>query len=189
MAVSKRLRFEVLRRDNHTCRYCGRSAPEVKLTVDHVVPEALGGSDDPANLVAACADCNSGKSSVPADAAVVADVAQDALRWAHAMEQVAAIRQAERTSRIQVKFWFMGVWNEWTNWRDETFELPDNALDSLVRFLASGLEREEMEDLVRVAMHSQSPDKFRYFCGCCWRRIRENVDMATEILRSEDFDA
>src|SRR6185369_3226628 len=61
MAVSKRLRFEILRRDNHTCRYCGRSAPEVKLTVDHVKPEALGGRTEPDNLVAACSDCNAGK--------------------------------------------------------------------------------------------------------------------------------
>lgn len=186
MAVSKRLRFEILRRDNHTCRYCGRSAPEVKLTVDHVTPESLGGGDDPTNLVAACADCNSGKSSVPADAAVVADVAQDALRWSRAMEKVAEIRQAERVSRIQTKFWFMEVWNEWTNWRDETFPLPDNALDSLVRFFAAGLSAAEMEDLVRAAMHSQSPDKWRYFCGCCWRRIRENADMAAEIIKSEE---
>ena len=56
MAVSKRTRFEVLRRDNHTCRYCGQSAPDVKLTVDHVLPVALGGHDDPTNLVAACKD-------------------------------------------------------------------------------------------------------------------------------------
>ena len=28
MAVSKRLRYEILRRDNHTCRYCGASAPD-----------------------------------------------------------------------------------------------------------------------------------------------------------------
>ena len=41
MAVSKRLRYEILRRDNHTCRYCGESAPDVKLTIDHVVPVSL----------------------------------------------------------------------------------------------------------------------------------------------------
>lgn len=58
MAVSKRLRYEILRRDNHTCRYCGATAPDVKLTVDHVVPVALGGSDVPTNLVAACDACN-----------------------------------------------------------------------------------------------------------------------------------
>lgn len=26
MSVSKRLRFEILRRDNHACRYCGATA-------------------------------------------------------------------------------------------------------------------------------------------------------------------
>lgn len=56
MAISKRLRFEVLRRDNHMCRYCGRGAPDVALTVDHVVPVALGGHSDPTNLVTACVD-------------------------------------------------------------------------------------------------------------------------------------
>ncbi len=186
MAVSKRLRFEILRRDNHTCRYCGRSAPEVKLTIDHVVPETLGGGDDPTNLVTACADCNGGKSSVPADAPLVADVANDALRWARAMEQVAEIRAAERVQRMEVKFWFMDVWNEWTNWKDETFETPDGALDSIIRFLDAGLDPDEIADLVRVAMRSQSPDKWRYFCGCCWRRIRENTDMAAEIIAAED---
>jgi 5-methylcytosine-specific restriction endonuclease McrA len=38
MAVSKRTRYEVLRRDNHACRYCGGIAPDVILTVDHVTP-------------------------------------------------------------------------------------------------------------------------------------------------------
>jgi hypothetical protein len=64
MAVSKRLRYEILRRDNHTCRYCGASAPDVPLRVDHVTPVALGGSDKPDNLVASCEACNSGKSSM-----------------------------------------------------------------------------------------------------------------------------
>lgn len=63
MAVSKRLRYEVLRRDNHTCRYCGATAPDVPLRVDHVTPVALGGTDTPDNLVTACEPCNSGKSS------------------------------------------------------------------------------------------------------------------------------
>ena len=57
MPVSKRLRYEILRRDNHACRYCGGTAPDVVITVDHVVPVALGGSDDAGNLVAACKDC------------------------------------------------------------------------------------------------------------------------------------
>lgn len=30
--------FEILRRDNFTCRYCGRKAPSVCLQVDYIVP-------------------------------------------------------------------------------------------------------------------------------------------------------
>lgn len=79
MAVSKRLRFEILRRDEFRCYYCGTRGNEVTgegLTIDHVVPVALGGTDDAENLVAACGDCNAGKTSVPADAALVAAVDQ-----------------------------------------------------------------------------------------------------------------
>lgn len=63
MAVSKRLRYEILRRDSHTCRYCGASAPDAPLRVDHVTPVALGGTDHPSNLATSCEPCNSGKSS------------------------------------------------------------------------------------------------------------------------------
>lgn len=47
---------EVLRRDNYTCQYCGKSAPN--LTIDHVVPRHLGGLHVWENLVAACPACN-----------------------------------------------------------------------------------------------------------------------------------
>lgn len=68
MAVSNRLRFEVLRRDNYACRYCGAKAPFAELHVDHVVPRSRGGGDDPWNLTAACVDCNMAKGNgIPTD--------------------------------------------------------------------------------------------------------------------------
>lgn len=99
MAVSKRLRFEIFRRDNHTCRYCGASAPDVTLEPDHVVPVTLGGTDEPSNLVTACQDCNSGKTSTSPDSPLVEDVEQDALRWSKAMEKAADV-QAHHRDRI-----------------------------------------------------------------------------------------
>lgn len=59
--VSPRLRFTILHRDNHTCQYCGAQAPDVRLEVDHIVPLAQGGTNDPDNLLAACYGCNRGK--------------------------------------------------------------------------------------------------------------------------------
>jgi hypothetical protein len=64
MAVPKKLRFEVLKRDSFKCRYCGRTeADGVKLHIDHVIPVSLGGRNDHENLATACADCNLGKSA------------------------------------------------------------------------------------------------------------------------------
>ena len=76
MAIPKRTRFEVLRRDNYTCRYC--RSTDNPLTIDHVTPVSLGGTDDPSNLVAACRDCNAGKASSSPDAEHVAQVDDDA---------------------------------------------------------------------------------------------------------------
>lgn len=80
MAISKRLRFEILRRDGNTCRYCGSGGtPTNPLVVDHVMPVTLGGADHPSNLVASCRACNAGKTSSLTAHATVADLPGDAL--------------------------------------------------------------------------------------------------------------
>lgn len=60
-ALSKKMRFEVFKRDKFTCQYCGRSAPDVILHVDHIKPVKEGGTNDIMNLVTACKECNAGK--------------------------------------------------------------------------------------------------------------------------------
>lgn len=65
--VEKRLRYRVLERDGFTCRYCGRSAPDVVLHVDHRWPQSKGGLDTLDNLATACEDCNRGKRDDPID--------------------------------------------------------------------------------------------------------------------------
>ena len=47
----------VLRRDGHSCAYCGKQAS----TVDHVVPKSRGGKHSWENLVACCLRCNNNK--------------------------------------------------------------------------------------------------------------------------------
>jgi hypothetical protein len=65
--ISKKIRFEVFKRDSFRCVYCGRSAPEVILHIDHVQPHSKGGPDDIFNYVTACEDCNRGKGATPLD--------------------------------------------------------------------------------------------------------------------------
>ena len=59
--VSKKVRYEVFKRDGFKCTYCGHSAPDVVLQVDHRHPVADGGTNDMLNLTTACESCNLGK--------------------------------------------------------------------------------------------------------------------------------
>lgn len=184
MAVSKRLRHEVMRRDNHTCRYCGGTAPDVKLTIDHVTPTTLGGSDEPSNLVTACADCNAGKSATPPDAALVADVDQRAVEYAQAMEVAIQRRAAELAAdRGRIDRFDMA----WMRWKNGDTEMPRDPgwRASIVRFLASGLTDEFLEDAVEIAMTTRKVRNggiWPYFCGVCWREIEKIQEMASEVM-------
>ena len=61
--IPKSIRFEVFKRDKFTCQYCGVSAPEAILEVDHIKPVSRGGTNDVMNLVTACRACNRGKTN------------------------------------------------------------------------------------------------------------------------------
>lgn len=89
MSVSTRLRFEVLKRDGFRCRYCGTTALESPLHVDHVIAQADGGGDDPTNLVAASASCNLGKSDKPLDRSTLSQSPESAaLLYDHAAHPI-----------------------------------------------------------------------------------------------------
>lgn len=65
MSISRRVRFEILKRDGFTCQYCGRKPPAVVLHVDHIEPRSKGGADEEGNLITSCGWCNLGKGAEP----------------------------------------------------------------------------------------------------------------------------
>jgi hypothetical protein len=178
MAVSKRLRYEILRRDNHTCRYCGASAPETPLRVDHVTAKALGGTDTADNLVTSCEPCNSGKSSSTVDATLVADVSDDALRWAAAMKQAADNLREQETPKLEYRDAFLAEWNRWHVDKDENKKVPldDDWKQSIERFRVAGIPAWMWPDIVDIGMANKKvPPKhtFRYCCGIAWNKVTE----------------
>jgi len=183
MPLSRRLRFEVLRRDGHTCRYCGGAAPDASLTVDHVIPTTLGGGDEPSNLVTACTDCNAGKASIAPDSPIVEDVDAAALLWAKAMERAADARRAETRWIEEVLAWFDRTWIICGDLpRSDTWHV------SIERFLAAGLSPEDLNHRINVTMTSNaSPANFwRYFCGCCWNELTRRQELARRYLEDEE---
>lgn len=175
MAVSKRLRYEILRRDNHTCRYCGGVAPDVVLTVDHVQPTALGGSDLPENLVAACKDCNSGKTSAKPDDGHVAAVSEDALKWAGRMRKLLADAAIDILALQEQRDAFLQAWEGWT-FGGVSLEPPADWRQSVDQWNALDVPREIIEYAIETSMTTmkvKQVDKWRYMCGVIWRKIDE----------------
>lgn len=183
MAVSKRLRYEILRRDNHACRYCGATAPDVKLAVDHVAPVALGGSDEPTNLVAACVACNSGKSSTTPDAALVADIDAKALLWERALTLATERRETRRDERKSLTGYFEG---EWGHRYEVGAPMDDDWEETVVRFQASGLNVFDLDEAIDAAYTARIPDanRWKYFCGVCWRKLRQLTGEAHELIET-----
>lgn len=61
-SISKKTRFEVFKRDKFTCQFCGTSAPNSILEIDHLKPVINGGDNSLLNLITSCFECNRGKS-------------------------------------------------------------------------------------------------------------------------------
>lgn len=196
MAVSKRLRYEILRRDNYSCRYCGASAPDVRLTVDHVTPVSLGGRDEAGNLVAACVDCNAGKSSSNPDAPLVGNVSDDAIRWSKAIQRASELRQKTREAQFEFYKEFILTAQRLCD-EDPTATFPSlesagspsAAFRSVIEFHNAGLDRKELLDAMLIAMTNQrisEDDIWKYFCGICWRKVDELHASARALIETGD---
>lgn len=60
--IDQQVSWEVFRRDNYKCRYCG--ANKVPLTVDHMVLWEEGGPTIDINLITSCKKCNHTRGSM-----------------------------------------------------------------------------------------------------------------------------
>lgn len=72
--IPVKMRHFVLKRDKYTCLYCGEKGTETRdpdgqtWHIDHLHPVSKGGINHPANLAAACSQCNFSKGNKSAAA-------------------------------------------------------------------------------------------------------------------------
>lgn len=169
--ISKRLRFEVFKRDLFTCQYCGATPPDAIMEVDHIDPVACGGGDEETNLVTACFDCNRGKAAVSLTV-VPESLAARAARVNEAEAQLAEYRA------IMLQYEERKDDDAW----QVVEALYGEAKTTVDRFKSVGtfLGRLPFEAVMGAANatysatpHFSNSRRFRYFCGICWRLVRE----------------
>lgn len=169
--VSTRSRFEIFKRDQFTCQYCGQKPPNVVLHVDHIIAVSRGGDNDRSNLVTACEGCNMGKLAVPLTSVPksLEDQAREAQDRRMQVEAYAEMLQAERES-LEQQCW------------DVAEVLHPGSSDgwSRVKFTSVKMFVERIGYIQALDAAQISADRwgfgtrrFKYFCGICWRILRE----------------
>ena len=173
-AISTRTRFDIFKRDGFKCLYCGRTPPTVILHVDHIQPVCEGGDNSPENLATSCDQCNFGKSGVPLTI-VPKSLEQRAAESVEREKQVRALAEAlrEEKDRVEVDAWevadiFIAHFNL-DGIRKDWFQ----SIIGFVRRMPAPIVVESMEQAIAKRGRSSSGYAFRYFCGICWKKIKE----------------
>jgi hypothetical protein len=171
--ISKKLRFEIFKRDNFTCQYCSSKPPKAPLEVDHIIPVKSGGTNDVENLITACFDCNRGKG------------ARELL-----MMPLSTIEKADRMKIAQEQF------NQYKRILNREKKIINGQIDSICNIYSSCFEDwslterfrlqikqfisqigfEQVEEAMEISCSkiTDPRDATKYFCGIVWNKIRNH---------------
>ncbi len=175
MGISPKTRFEVFKRDNFTCRYCGRKTPNVVLEIDHVIPKSQGGTDELENLVTSCWECNRGKGKT-----LVSEVAEVASPHDRAVLLLELERQLQEYNTVKARVrhrenedirMLLAYWDELAFGAARKFP-SEVSLRMFLRYIP----REDIMDAMEIAMESQGDWRgVKYLYGILhnWRKQRK----------------
>lgn len=171
-SLSKKVRFDVFKRDNFTCNYCGRSTPSVILEVDHIIPVSKNGSNNIDNLITSCFDCNRGKSnneltSIPEALNCKIEILKEKEL------QYLEFKKLQKKLDKRINNEVQEICNLYEIYFPEYY-ITENFKISIKNFIDKlGFYN------VKLAM-DKSCSRFnynhslKYFCGICWNKIKES---------------
>lgn len=136
--ISESLRLSVVNKFQSRCAYCQtqQQISGVRLTVDHIIPESLGGVTEESNLCLACWDCNLYKA---ARIAIYDKFEQQAIRLFHPQNQ---------------------LWPDHFEWNDDGLLIVEKTVTGRVSISALRMNRLELTSSrklwVKVGWHPPS---------------------------------
>lgn len=169
--ITKKVRFEIFKRDGFKCQYCGAHPPSVVLEVDHIHPVSTGGSNDDDNLVTACFGCNRGKSDRSLSD-VPATLQQKAAEVLEREAQIKGYQAAIEQKKLRIEQEGELVCEVYERF-NPGYTLNEKSMVT-VRLFVEKLGVHEVSSAMEVAYSKARKDQeFKYFCGICWSKIRE----------------
>ncbi len=173
MSISKKIRFEVFKRDGFTCQYCGNAPPKVTLEIDHINPKSEGGADTINNFLTACFDCNRGKRNIPLTKIPgglrenLEILKEKELQLSEYNKFIAKIEKRIQKEIEEISSIYHEYFSEYV--LSESFK--NTSIKQFLKYLPKSIIKEAM-DLACSRMNSNK--SIKYFCGICWNKIKEN---------------
>lgn len=174
VAISKRLRFEVFKRDGFECAYCGATPPGVLLECDHIDPVSAGGPTEIDNLVTACRSCNRGKSNVSLST-VPQSMSERAAEVLEREAQVSGYQAVMKHRRMRLEADAQEILELFCGYFTGREGISKNEFTSIKMFVDRlGLDEciESAEKSFQKIPYSYQR-AFKYFCGSCWGKLRD----------------
>lgn len=188
MSITKKIRFEVFKRDGFVCQYCGKHPPETTLEIDHIQPKSKKGTDDINNLITSCFDCNRGKTNIelkriPNSLQDNKEILQEReLQYIEYHKVLAKINRRinKEIDEVTLAFETAFIKNRRT--------LSDEFKKGTVKKFLDKLGIHEVKDAMEIAtskfaLKKRSPgytiyevenECIKYFCGICWNKIKNH---------------
>lgn len=174
VGISKKIRFEVFKRDLFKCGYCGcEVGPGVVLEVDHIIPVVEGGDNSMPNLTTACFDCNRGKSKhlLSSKEQKSKDQIEKAKLIKEQRQQVLAFFDFQKEQKlIKDKFYHEAL----APLIEVHCLFPNNWRSSMPYFIGQ-IGYKEVFYSAEIAAGKNIPVSrmFVYFCGICHNKIND----------------
>ena len=170
--ISKKLRFEIFKRDGFSCQYCGNTPPQVTLEIDHIKPVSKGGTNDINNLITSCFDCNRGKSNIllkqiPNPIVENYEILKE--REDQLKEYNKLIGQIEGRLTRQINIIndiYVGFFPD--------YQLTEQFKQASVKQFLKKIAFNEVKDAMQRACSyvNNYYGSTKYFCGICWNMIK-----------------
>lgn len=173
MAITKKIRFEVFKRDGFKCAYCGKTPPSVVLEIDHIDPKSKGGKDDINNLITACFDCNRGKAATPLQR-ITPKLSENLEVLKEQEDQLKEYRKFVRKIELRTKDDIDEV-NELYNKFYPGWVFSDKFIHTSLKMFLKKLPKHQVIEALEIAVSHYPTNKDRvinYFCGVCWHKIK-----------------
>lgn len=177
MAISKKQRFEIFKRDGFVCQYCGRKPPQIILEIDHVIPRKKSGRDIPENLITACFDCNRGKGARDLKVAPRSIIERTEVLKEKELQLREFYKYQEKIKqRIEADVDYIDERWHVISGEEKRYCFNEHGrmqVKNLLRFF----NKYEIEEAMEIAWTKRYlKDRFAYMCGVLWTQKRQREE-------------